>query len=106
MSVTIKAAVSGAKCELKCELNVANGNFSTFWSALGLDLQEFCGEMRPHAIADVLRSFDDALLVRAGRRDGNFIECGLSAEQGARYLSSLRAIVDEALRSETSVIWF
>lgn len=93
----------GHVCEihLPFELNLANGNFSTLWAALGFDAPDCCGSVAAHDVLLALDALDEHLLVRADQRGygtngAAWIYCGIRPEQAQRYLSELRAIAREA----------
>lgn len=95
------------------ELNIANGNFSTFANALGLvDDEEgmYCGEVYPHKLKILLKELDPALAVRDGSEDygqggARIINCGLTEAQIQRYITELQSICDEAEKREELVVW-
>lgn len=90
---------------LRFEMNVANGNFDTLWSALGLDLADRCGSMDGRVLQAAVRCADEALIVREGTREQNYIDCGIGQGQAASYLARLMEIAVEAERREELVVW-
>lgn len=88
------------------EMNLANANFSTFWSALGLDIEDWSGFLDARIVLERLKSFDEALALRAGGVDGIVIESGLDAERVASYVEKLTGIAREAERREEKIFWY
>jgi len=91
------------------ELNMANSNFSTLWSALGFEF-DWCGALCPDIVLAALRRFDPDLAVRETRihkHDGfcTMVACGLDENQIQRYRSCLSVICDEAKKSGNMVGW-
>ena len=91
------------------ELNLANGNFSTLWNSLGLDVEPF-GEIDGRTLANAVETLDPSLAVRSPsveyRNERPFVYGGgIDHEQVNRYIGSLLAIAREAERREELVIW-
>lgn len=91
------------------ELNLANGNFSTLWNSLGLDVEPF-GEIDGRTLARAVETLDPSLAVRSPsveyRNERPFVYGGgIDREQVNRYIGSLLAIAREAERREELVIW-
>jgi len=107
MSVTI--AVRNDKSDLF--MNLSNRNFSTFWSALGLNVKDgLFGREYPQKILDRLRTFEPALALReteesVGAQGCQMIDFGITPEQVRRYVWNLKKICDEAERKEEFVVW-
>ena len=94
---------------LPFELNLANGNFVTFFSALGLAV-DHAGELDGRAVAAALASFSPELAIRGARDekvDGGprVITAGTTDRQVDRYVVELAAIAGEAERREEKVVW-
>lgn len=89
---------------LPYEMNLANGNFSTVFSALGLDV-DYCGHLDGRVLRDALRKTPLELLFRATVVDGNVTYCGIGQEQAAGYFTGLLEIAEEAVRREENVVW-
>lgn len=95
------------------ELNLSNGNFSTFANALGLiDTEEdmWCGEIYPQKLMMLLRQFQPELAVRAEDKDVGdkgclYINCGLEQDQIDRYVVLLTVMAEEAERREEVIVW-
>lgn len=108
MSVTIM--INNARAS-DPELNLANGNFFTLDSALGVFDEEWCGSMSPQHMLNALRTFDPDLAVRAEQReygDGgelHYVNCALPREQVDRYVQMLTLIANEALRRGEMIVW-
>lgn len=91
------------------ELNVANRNFATLWSALGLDA-DYCGRMDSRQLQAALRAADAALILRdtvveTSPARATFIDQGISPDQARRYLEALAEIASEAERREEPIVW-
>lgn len=91
------------------ELNMANGNFSTLWNSLGLDV-EWCGQIDGRTLAKLVESLDKSLAVRSPSveyRNERPKVCGggIDLSQVDRYVSTLLAIAREAERREELVVW-
>jgi len=97
------------------ELNVANGNWSTFANALGLVDSDsmYEGWADGRVIIGLIKRFCPELSIRGerGERDeqnegeARIIDCGLSAAQVSRYAIVLAEIASEAERREEKVCW-
>lgn len=92
------------------EMNLANGNASTFLSALGIDF-DYCGEMDARVIISALKSYDPALCVRSAVDEQNpnearMINCGISFEHAESYSQRLFAIAIEAEKREEKIVWY
>lgn len=86
-------------------LNLAEQNFNTVWSALGLDSPE-SGQMYPHLVQQALQSLDPAMLLRESRvGPGVFHDHGINQVRADWYLENLEQIVGEASRREEVLIW-
>ncbi len=94
---------------LPFELNLANGNFVTFFSALGL-AADHAGELDGRVVAEALASFAPELAIRGATDekvdDGpRVITAGTTERQVDRYVVELAAIASEAERREERVVW-
>ena len=109
MSVTI----SGIRGQ---SMNLANGNFSTLWHALGLSLDDWCGEVDPRTVLTAIRTLPDGLLCRAtvvdagediaGNQVGAYqVDYGIDADRAKSYIDRLTAICNAAEREETKIQW-
>lgn len=93
-----------------CEMNISNGNFATLWNALGLDF-DYCGEICPKKILEVLKTFDEKLLLRANyvssndNGDCNFVSFGIDMEQALRYIRGLKEIAMHAISRGVNICW-
>ena len=105
------------------EMNLANANFGTLWSALGLargDGEDYCGSIEPGLVADALARLDPMLLRRATRHylpgsekpadalfQGGYeaYDFGIGADQAEGYVRTLTAIVAEAQRRKALISW-
>lgn len=93
-----------------CEMNISNGNFKTLWNALGLE-HDYCGEICPKKILEVLKTFDDNLLLRANyvssNDDGdcNFVSFGIDKDRAMSYTSRLKHIAIHAISRGVLVNW-
>ena len=94
------------------ELNVANGNWSTFANALGLVDSDstYDGMVDGRVILGLIRRFCPELSIRGEREEQNeggphVIYCGLSAAQVSRYAIEIAKIASEAERREEKVCW-
>lgn len=90
--------------ELPFEINIADGNFHMLWNSLGLDPKGKPIDGR--ILLDALKIYDPDLGIRATEEDGNFIHCGTTPAQIARYMETLTEIANEAIRREQPVIWY
>ncbi len=86
------------------QINMANGNFHTIFSALGLST-ECCGDIDPRTLAKAIKAYIPGLAVRATVQEGNMISCGLDDDQVSRRLDVLLEIAEEAARREERIIW-
>ena len=102
------------------ELNMANGNFHTIFSALGLSTECY-GEIDGRTLAKAIQDYIPGLAEREEVRErcgalvpsqedergagALHIHCGLSGEQVDARLSRLLEIAEEAARREEKVIW-
>jgi len=103
MSVTISLHPTTLASEP--ELNLSNNNFSTYWNALGLPLENHCGSIDGQEILDALDRLDPQLVVRATSYCGKIISCGITLPQVKRYNKLLREIAEEAANTDTEVQW-
>jgi hypothetical protein len=93
-----------------CEMNISNGNFATLWNALGLE-HDYCGQICPKKIIEVLKTFDDNLLLRANyvssNDDGdcNFVSFGIDKDRAMSYTSRLKDIAMHAISRGVLVCW-
>ena len=93
------------------EMNLANGNFRTFWSSLGLDTGEYLGGgIHPQEVLNALNSYDPALGIRAEQRSTGaggcrVINCGVDLDRVNDYVTGLREIAEEALRRGVDIVW-
>jgi len=86
------------------ELDIANGNFFTLFSALGLGTC-YAGHMDVRTMRCALDRFDPALAQRAGREEGRYFEQGIDADRIARYVKALRAILAFATERGAFIAW-
>ena len=89
---------------LPFEMNMANGNFQTVFSALGLNT-EYCGSMDGRKLQNAIRSFNPELAIRATNISKNIIEIGIDEDRITYYTESLLEIADEAIKREEMVCW-
>lgn len=92
------------------EMNLANGSFTTLWSALGMDA-DWCGEIDARVLLHRLRTTDPSLAERADeiqRQEGSatFISFGIDGDRTARYFAMLETICREAERREQPILWY
>jgi hypothetical protein len=92
-----------------CEMNISNGNFKTLWNALGLDYY-YCGQICPKKIIEVLKTFDDNLLLRANYVDASeenatFFSFGIDKEKALRYTKGLKEIAMHAISRGVLICW-
>lgn len=93
-----------------CEMNISNGNFATFWNALGLE-HDYCGEICPSDIIKALKTFDENLLLRANyvssNDDGdcNFVSFGIDKDRAMSYTSRLKDIAMHAISRGVNICW-
>jgi hypothetical protein len=103
----------------KWQINLANGNFHTVFSALGLSTECY-GEIDGRTLAKAIKAYIPGLAERAevqercgallpgkgDEREGALhIFCGLSGDQVDARLARLLEIAEEAARREEKVIW-
>lgn len=88
----------------KYERNLANGNFSTLWNALGLTAN-YSGEINPRDLLIAVNSMNPDLGVRAPKKDGIIYTCGLPRHLIESYLDSLRLICLRAIKMGEKVCW-
>lgn len=86
------------------EMNVANGNFSTIWAALGLEF-DYCGEIDATILSNAIKCTEIDLIRRANYVDGNYYCFGIDTKRANYYLDTLKNICSEAIRRNTSVSW-
>lgn len=91
------------------EMNISNSNFSAFWSSLGLDV-DWCGEVNPNRVLEVLRTYDPELAERAqltekGDKGALYVDCGLTSVRSGTYAERLLEIADEAVLREEMIVW-
>jgi len=102
------------------EMNLANANFHTLFSALGLST-DYCGTVAPQAVLKALNRTPLALIVREDREEPiGIVDClrkkaknegcevvyfGISLDRAQSYQTRLAAIALEAERREESVTW-
>jgi len=105
----------------KYNMNVANANFHTIWSALGFDTPEngdYCGKMHPLKMLTALKSVSPDLMTRSHIGENPlkdiFIDAnmpnliywgGVDKERAKRYIERLTEIANEALRREEMIVW-
>jgi hypothetical protein len=95
----------------KWEMNMANGNFSTLMSALGIDLGgEYCGAFDARILLAALDRFIPTLAIRGAseeRTDAGalIIDCGTSLEYVIRRTNQMREIATEAAKREEKIVW-
>jgi hypothetical protein len=92
----------------KWQLQMANGNFSTVMSALGLCASSddgLCGALDARVVLAALDRLNPQLAVRAERKNKNVIHCGIDQEYVERRVALLREIATEAARREEMVVW-
>jgi hypothetical protein len=92
------------------EINLANANFRTLWSALGFDADED-GSLPAYSVLNALASTSEELCCRAGEDLSVPGQCrtvvfGLSLQQAQRYWVAVREIAEEGLRRGVRVVWF
>jgi hypothetical protein len=85
-------------------LNMANCNFATIFSALGL-YTDCCGEVDPRVLLKAIDAYVPGLAVRETVVAGNMISCGLDEAAVSYRFSGLRKIAEEAARREEKVFW-
>ena len=108
--------------DLPFELNLANANFKTLWSSLGLDVDK--EECDPQAILDALditpveaivrvpdmksdtEDFIDTVQKMLGVEGVVVHSCGLVLEQAQRYIDELLPIAHEAKRRGKPIVWY
>jgi len=107
------------------EVNLANANFRTTFSALGLPTDD-CGTIAPHAILKAINRTPIALMTREEGQSHQYIGlvdclkkkaeddtstgptmifCGISQDQAQSYQTRLTAIALEAERREENLYW-
>lgn len=94
-----------------CEMNISNGNFATLWNALGLE-HDYCGEICPKKIIEVLKTFDEKLLLRANYVLSNDNECcpifysfGIDNDRAMSYINRLKDIAMHAISRGVLICW-
>lgn len=96
------------------EMNVANGNFSTLWNALGLatnDDDMWGGSIEAETVQRALACMDHALVQRAprhvlrGEHNCEIIEAGIDDARANSYVSRLSLIVGEAIKRNKKICW-
>lgn len=88
------------------QLNMANGNFSTLMSALGVKLSnDLCGSADARLLLAALDRFNPELGVRAERVDRHMVHCGIDLDYVMRRTTKLREIAMEAARREERIVW-
>ena len=91
------------------ELNMANGNFSTIWNALGLDFDYF-GEIEPDVLIKAIDDSDINLAIKDSdievvKNGPTIITFGIGLAQALRYHTLMREIATEAKDRGESVVW-
>jgi hypothetical protein len=88
-------------------LNLANANFRTLWSALGIDPneEELTGSIDARNLLKALARFAPERAVRATRSTSSAVYCGLSWPAVEMRISAISEIADEAARREEPVTW-
>lgn len=104
MSVTIEA-------EGLPGINVANDTFLRIWTALGLDIQDWAGELWPHEIRQRVETLEPEVLMRKTQVErlegGGWVHyCGIDRDRASRYLSQLRLLSKAACRREVKIRWY
>ena len=92
-----------------CEMNISNGNFKTLWNALGLDF-DYCGEICPKKIIEVLKTFDPDLLLAANYVDASgesaiFYSFGIGGGRAMGYIDRLKDIAMHAISRGVNICW-
>jgi len=98
----------------KYNMNVANANFLTIWSALGFEVI-YEGEMHPLCLLKALNRVPPELVTRDGIGENPlkdiFAGCknvywgGIDLDRAKRYIERLTEIANEALRREEMIVW-
>jgi hypothetical protein len=109
MSITIRPANRKATTEL----NVANGNFVTLFSALGFSADECWGEIEPVELIEALHRTPWEWCLRQEQvkaysqetGEPNWICAGINPERAMRYWKTLEQIACEANRLQCRVEW-
>ena len=96
----------------KWEVNMANGNFATLMSALGLSSgnDNGCGAIDARTLLEALNRFRPELAVRAtteetGPGGAQMVNCGIGLDYIIRRTEKLREIAMEAARREEMIVW-
>jgi len=89
----------------KWSMNLSNGNFSTFASALGLPVNACGGTWDARIVLKALKSLNPELSVRTAHQEGNMIDCGIDIDYVTRRVETLLMIALEAARREELVCW-
>ena len=94
--------------EYPFDMNLANGNFASFFGAMGM--VEAFGEIYPQKLSAKL----SALQANDAEREYSefdtesachIIDCGLTKVQISRYTELLKVMCDEAERREEKIVW-
>jgi hypothetical protein len=96
----------------KWEVNMANGNFVTLMSALGINPgnENGCGAIDGRTLLDAINRFRPELAVRSTTEEHTeggalFINCGIDSDYVTRRITKLREIATEAARREEMIVW-
>lgn len=90
------------------ELNIANRNFETLWSALDIDTNDT--DIHPMKLITSVKKLIPELVERKqgwhnGKSLANTFDRGVDSEQVSRYINELTTIANEALRREDQIVW-
>jgi hypothetical protein len=86
------------------EMNMANGNFHTVMSALGLDM-DYVGSMDARILYNALKKTHPEMFERITRQDGIVTFCGIGINQAESYHYRLYEICEEAIKREEKLVW-
>lgn len=87
-------------------INMANGNFATIWSILGIDTMEMDGSVNAgNLMASIMLADAMGVQERPRVQDGNYIVCGLPEHYiKAVFIEMLDALAE--VPNDTEVTWW
>jgi hypothetical protein len=102
---TMSVNIYFENCPDSLNMNLSNTNFYRFFKALGIEVNDYCGEVCSKIAYNLCKSFDPKKLVVDSYQEENIYYAGRTIEQVARYKWNLMKLAAEAKKQGKPILW-